>query len=109
MKDNYTEDKYALPKKDTITQFTAFFDNEFPPTPEDKILPWQSFTRDFESKDLPYPDNLKKAIELVNNSKKKFPYEKLVGPNFQLSVQGVEDALASLNSKKSIRPAIIDK
>ena len=56
-----------------------------------------------------HPDNLKKAIELVNNSKKKFPYEKLVGPNFQLSVQGVEDALASLNSKKSIRPAIIDK
>ena len=55
-----------------------------------------------------HPTNLKKAIELVNASKKKFPYEKLVGPNFQLSVQGVEDALASLNSKKSIRPAIIN-
>ena len=46
--------------------------------------------------------------QLVIESKKKFPYEKLVGPNFQLSVQGVEDALASLNSKKSIRPAIIN-
>ena len=56
-----------------------------------------------------HPTNLKKAIELVDDSKRKFPYEKLVGPSFQLSVKGVEDALASLNSKKSIRPAIIDK
>tara|TARA_B100000929_G_scaffold66930_2_gene51070 strand:- start:2805 stop:3905 length:1101 start_codon:yes stop_codon:yes gene_type:complete len=55
-----------------------------------------------------HPTNLKKAIELVVESKKKFPYEKLVGPDFQLSVQGVEDALTFLNSKKSIRPAIID-
>ena len=46
-----------------------------------------------------HPSNLKKAIELVVESKKKFPYEKLVGPDFPLSVQGVEDALTFLNSK----------
>jgi len=51
--------------------------------------------------------HLKNAINLVQKSKKRFPYEKIVGPIFEFSKEGLEDAFNSLNSKKSLRPAII--
>jgi len=53
------------------------------------------------------PIHLKNAIALVSQSKKRFPYEKIVGPIFEFSKEGLEDAFNSLNSKKSLRPAII--
>jgi|TARA_B110000467_G_scaffold161730_1_gene183423 alcohol dehydrogenase len=53
------------------------------------------------------PVHLKNAIELVQQSKNKYPYEKIVGPNFEFSKDGVEKAFNSLNSKESLRPAIV--
>ena len=53
------------------------------------------------------PIHLKNAIELVQQSKEKYPYEKIVGPTFEFSKEGLEKAFNSLNSKESLRPAII--
>ena len=53
------------------------------------------------------PKYLKDAMNLVKQSKNKYPFKKLVGPNFDFSVQGVENAFKSLDSKKSLRPSII--
>jgi hypothetical protein len=53
------------------------------------------------------PIHLQKTIELVQQSKNKYPYEKIVGPTFEFSKDGLEKAFNSLNSKKSLRPAII--
>ena len=55
------------------------------------------------------PENLRRAIELVKDTKNKYPFKKLVGPVFNLSVNGLENAFKALDSKKSIRPAIIPK
>ena len=55
------------------------------------------------------PENLRRAIELVKNTQNKYPFKKLVGPVFNFSVNGLEDAFKALDSKKSIRPAIIPK
>jgi len=46
-------------------------------------------------------------MNLVKQSKNKYPFKKIVGPNFDFSVQGVENAFKSLYSKKSLRPSII--
>lgn len=51
--------------------------------------------------------HLKNAIELVQKSKNRYPYEKIVGPVFEFDKKGLEDAFNALNSKKSLRPAII--
>jgi len=51
--------------------------------------------------------HLKNAINIVQKSKNKFPYEKIVGPVFEFSKEGLESAFNSLNSKKSLRPVII--
>ena len=53
------------------------------------------------------PVHLKNAINLVQKSKDKYPYEKIVGPTFEFTKEGLENAFNSLNSKQSIRPAII--
>ena len=53
-----------------------------------------------------HPEHLKTAIELVLKTKDKFPYKKLVGPNFEFSAKGLEDAFKSLDSKQSLRPSI---
>ena len=55
------------------------------------------------------PENLRRAIELVKNTQNKYPFKKLVGPVFNFSVNGLDDAFKALDSKKSIRPAIIPK
>jgi putative phosphonate catabolism associated alcohol dehydrogenase len=52
------------------------------------------------------PIHLKNAIELVQQSKEKYPYEKIVGPNFPFTKDGLEEAFNSLNSKESLRPSI---
>ena len=52
------------------------------------------------------PVYLQKAIELVQKSKHKYPFRKIVDPVFDFTKQGLEDAFNSLNSKKSLRPAI---
>ena len=52
------------------------------------------------------PIHLKNAIELVHQSKEKYPYEKIVGPNFPFTKDGLEKAFHSLNSKESLRPSI---
>ena len=52
------------------------------------------------------PIHLKTAIELVQQSKEKYPYEKIVGPNFPFTKDGLEEAFNSLNSKESLRPSI---
>lgn len=51
--------------------------------------------------------HLEKALNLVYRSKNKYPYEKIVGPIFEFTKHGLTDAFNSLNSKKSIRPAIM--
>lgn len=51
--------------------------------------------------------HLQNAIRLVLQSKSKYPYEKIVGPIFEFSKHGLENAFNSLNSKKSLRPAVI--
>lgn len=51
--------------------------------------------------------HLKNAIALVRQSKNKYPYEKIVGPIFEFTKDGLEKAFHSLNSKESLRPAII--
>ena len=38
--------------------------------------------------------------------KNKYPFRKIVDPVFDFTKQGLEDAFNSLNSKKSLRPAI---
>ena len=48
-------------------------------------------------------------ISLVKDTKNKYPFKKLVGPVFNLSVNGLENAFKALDSKKSIRPAIVPK
>jgi len=53
------------------------------------------------------PIHLKNAINLVQQSKNKYPYEKIVGPIFEFTKDGLEKAFNSLNSKESLRPAII--
>lgn len=53
------------------------------------------------------PIHLKNTIELVQQSKNKYPYEKIVGPIFEFSKDGLVEAFNALNSKKSLRPAII--
>ena len=53
------------------------------------------------------PKYLKDAMNLVKQLKNKYPFKKIVGPNFDFSVQGVENAFKSLDSKKSLRPSII--
>ncbi len=53
------------------------------------------------------PIHLKNTIDLVRQSKNKYPYEKIVGPTFEFSKDGLEKAFNSLNSKESLRPAII--
>jgi len=55
------------------------------------------------------PSHLETAIKLVQNSKNKYPYSKLVGPDFEFSKDGVEMAFKSLENKESIRPKIIPK
>ena len=53
------------------------------------------------------PIHLKNAIALVRQSKNKYPYEKIVGPTFEFSKNGLEKAFNALNSKESLRPAIV--
>jgi alcohol dehydrogenase len=52
------------------------------------------------------PEHLKTALELVLKTKDKYPYKKLVGPSFEFSAKGLEDAFKALDSKQSLRPAI---
>jgi len=54
-----------------------------------------------------HPKDLRKSLDLVNKCKEKYPFKKLVGPVFPFSPKGIEDAFASLDSKSSIRPAIL--
>ena len=49
---------------------------------------------------------LKQALDLVLKSKSNYPFKKLVGPIFDFSAEGVENAFKSLDSKTSIRPGI---
>ena len=53
-----------------------------------------------------HPKSLQSALNLVQKTRTKFPYSKLVGPVFQFSSNGLEDAFNSLNSKDVIRPAL---
>ena len=42
---------FLVERRQTTIDFMGDFDEEFPPSPEDCILPWQAFTRDFWSMD----------------------------------------------------------
>ena len=53
------------------------------------------------------PKHLEDAINLVLKSKEKYPYEKIVGPIFDFTKEGLEKAFLSQNSKNSLRPALI--
>ena len=47
------------------------------------------------------------ALDLVYRSRDRYPYKKLAGPKFPLTVKGVTAALESLEKRKSIRPVVI--
>ena len=63
------QDEFAMDRKGTYINFTGEFDDEFPNTPEEEILPWQAFCRDFWSKDLVFDGAL--AIQCEENQDKK--------------------------------------
>ena len=46
------------------------------------------------------------AMDLVYRSQHKYPYRKLAGPCFPLTVEGVTAALESLEKRESTRPII---
>ena len=52
------------------------------------------------------PESLDLAIKLVQKNKSKYPYKKLVGTQCSLSLDDVEDALKSFESRKTTRPSI---
>ena len=49
---------------------------------------------------------LGRALDLVYRSRERFPYTKLVGPEFPLTAEGVRAALESLEKRESIRPIV---
>ena len=49
---------------------------------------------------------LKQALDLVITSRNHYPFKKLVGPSFDFSPKGLENAFKSLESKTAIRPCI---
>lgn len=53
------------------------------------------------------PIHLKTAMDLVKQLKNKYPFKKLVGPTFDFSADGLENAFKSQDSKKSLIPSII--
>ena len=52
------------------------------------------------------PQALDLAIKLVQKTKSKYPYKKIVGTQCNLTLGDVEDALKSYESKKTPRPSI---
>ena len=52
------------------------------------------------------PKHLAAAIKLVHKSRDRYPYSELTGPRFPLSVEGITEALLSLECGKSIRPLV---
>jgi len=45
-------------------------------------------------------------IKLMLKTQNKYPYKKLVGTQCNLTLDGIEDALKSFQSKKTTRPSI---
>ena len=56
----YTREfSFAKSRKDTMVQYMGHYDNDtFPETPDEDVIPWQCFTRDFGSVDLPFDDQI---------------------------------------------------
>jgi putative phosphonate catabolism associated alcohol dehydrogenase len=52
------------------------------------------------------PEALDLAIKLMLKTQNKYPYKKLVGIQYNLTLDGIEDALKSFQSKKTTRPSI---
>ena len=52
------------------------------------------------------PESLDLAIKLVQKTRAKYPYKKLVGTQCGLTLDGIEDALRSFESRKTTRPSI---
>ena len=53
-----------------------------------------------------YAKHLALALDLVGRSREQYPYKRLTGPKFPLSVAGVTAALESLEKRESIRPIV---
>ncbi|MCY4139797.1 MAG: zinc-binding dehydrogenase [Rhodobacteraceae bacterium] len=49
---------------------------------------------------------LGRAMELVHKSRSRYPYEKLSGPSFPLTAEGVTSALEALENRTAIRPIV---
>ena len=56
----YTREfSFAKSRQDTMVKYMSHYDNDiFPETPDEDVIPWQCFTRDFMSKDLPFDENI---------------------------------------------------
>lgn len=50
---------------------------------------------------------LGQAMDIVHKTLDKYPYKKLTGPKFPLTVEGVTNAMLSLERQESIRPIIV--
>ena len=46
------------------------------------------------------------AMDLVHRSRSRYPYEKLAGPSFPLTAEGVTNALEALENRTAIRPIV---
>ena len=55
------------------------------------------------------PKSLGESLKMILETKTEYPYKKMVGPIFDFSSNGVEEAFKALDSKQSIRPGIIPK
>jgi len=47
------------------------------------------------------------AIDFVYNNRDRYPFKKLTGPKFPLTVEGVTRALEALEKREAIRPAVV--
>lgn len=60
---------FSSERKETILSFTTEFDDEYSETPEDLLVPWQEFTRDFWSKDLELTDEINAILNTYKDKK----------------------------------------
>lgn len=68
---NYERDDSVITDKSNVYRYFAeHFDiNTYPPTPDEKLLHWTKFTRDFWSNDMPVTDEHKQICDYNESAK----------------------------------------
>lgn len=86
-----------------LIQGSVYPDDEFTITSNDVIIKCLTIMG-IHNYDSRY---LGQALVLVHGSRDQYPYAKLAGPRFPLTVAGVTAALESLENRESIRPIVV--